>query len=151
MRTLIVITCLAGGVASAGTVRGERAETLTYALRYAGRAPTVHDGAFTFAVDSVDCMELMYADGTSDYRCVVGASAVKDAEAYLLGKAMLAAGFAVTFDTLATPHVRGENLSCTLSPSQIGDDRYVCTTDVGLAPKKKIKDLVQRVKIEKQH
>ena len=141
------MTLLAGGAASAGTRTGDKAETLTYALHYAGSAKPA----------SITCVETLDRDGgMSDYRCTLGTTEVKDAAAYLVFNAMAGLGFPQKVLTETTIQISGKNVSCVNAPAAKGDDRFACTGDeihgdIKITPKKvPVKDIVQPVKIEKQ-
>lgn len=158
MTKLIVLAAvLVHGVAGAGTLRGDKAEHLTYALRYAGIKPATLKGARTFQLAAIDCIRTLDPAGNvSDYRCTLGTTELKDAAAYLLYASMTEAGFSET--PIADNQIRmtGKNLSCTFDGAKAYDDRFTCTSDrfkpdVTITPKKATpKDLVQPVKIEKQ-
>ncbi len=152
------IVILASSVAAAGTLHGDKAATLTYALRYAGASPTTAKAVHTFQAASIDCTETLdRGGGMSDYRCTLGTIEVKDAAAYLLYTAVHAAGTPERPITETQIQVSSKHVSCVQDPAKGFDERFTCTGDgfiepVTITPKKTTaKDIVQPVKIEKQH
>jgi hypothetical protein len=160
MHTLVFLgSMLAASTVGAGTLHGAKAESLTYALRYAGAAPTVAKGARTFNVAAADCVRTLDPSSFSEYRCTLGTTELKDAAAYLLYTAMTGAGFAETPVADTKIQTSGKSVSCVVDPAKGDEDRFACTADglhvkpfeATIKPKKMLpKDIVQPVKIEKQ-
>ena len=160
-KTIVLAVLLACGVASAGTVRGERAQELVEAVRYAGIVPATAKGVRTFHVGALSCLRMLEHDAVlGDHACTLDKIGVQQGAAYLLFRAMEGAGF--TWRVVSDTHIEvaGTALTCVVDENKQDDDaRFTCTADglsskpqpVVITPKKrKIKDIVQPVKIEKQ-
>ena len=160
-KTIALAVMLVSGVASAGTVRGDTAKDLVEALRYAGVAPTVAKGIRTFHAGSLSCVLMLEHDVVlGDHACTVDKIELQHGAAYLLYRAMDAAGFQQQVVTDTHIQIAGTGLTCVVDEAkQDAEARFMCTGagfgskphDVVITPKKrKIKDIVQPVKIEKQ-
>lgn len=156
MKALVLVAALLGRTAVAGTVHGDKAAALTQALRYAGVKPTTAKGTRTFHVAAISCLRMLEGDEVlGDHKCTLDKSEIKDVGAYVLYEAMSAAGLLQTVVTETHIKTVDANLTCMIDATK----QVQCTSDgiqekpaeIKITPKKrKIKDIVQPVKIEKQ-
>ena len=160
-KTIALAVLLTSAFASAGTVRGEKARDLVEAVRYAGVAPTAAKGVRTFHVGALSCVLMLEHDVVlGDHACTLDKIELQHGAAYLLYRAMDAAGFTQQVVTDTHLQMAGTGLTCVVDETkQDTEARFMCTgegfnskpRDVVITPKKrKIKDIVQPVKIEKQ-
>jgi hypothetical protein len=156
-KLVLPIVLLAANVANAGTVYGDKAESATYALRYAGVAPTVAKKVRTFAIADLDCKKTLDREGgLSEFHCTAGKADVKDAAAYGLWTALVNLGFQQKAIADVTIEIKATGGSCSLDAGAAYGKQFSCTSaelpsEVKITPKKLTpKDLVQPVKIEKQ-
>jgi hypothetical protein len=147
---------LVSSTVNAGTVHGDQAMSLTYALRYAGVSSTSAKSVRTFKLAAAECTKTMGDGGNvDDFQCTVGTRHIKDVTAYVLYTAIRGAGFALSVTDDGKPRVSAKALTCVLDPSKVADEQYTCTAD-GIVAKPpapsggKPGDIVQPVKIEKQ-
>jgi len=143
---------LSSAFAEAGPIDGDDAQHFAEALRYAGVKPTTVKTARTFHASTLSCT-IDLDDALNEYHCTVDRREIKDAPAYLLSQVMDGViGFEsrIKGDSITTS---GTNVTCIVDPNKKPlDARFECTWDKmkPVAPKKRVKDIVQPIKIEKQ-
>ncbi len=131
MRRMIPVVCvtlLSSAALAAPSAKGDKAASLTRAIKFAGVKPTTAKTVRTFKVAALGCWSSTEGEDEQlgDYKCTLDKLTVKGGLAVLLEGAMEAAGIASS-DHMSQHTTDATAVTCVVDPTKQGDDRFQCT------------------------
>ena len=111
----------------ASHVNGDKAMTLSRAVKFAGVKPATAKNVRTFKVATMHCWTSKEGsdEQLGDYKCSLDKLEVKDGLAFLLLSAMESAGMQAN-DHMSQHTVDAKSVTCTIDPGKTGDARFEC-------------------------